>query len=448
MYDWEHLNTTKPIWIRKPEEVEKQEYEEFYKTMCQNPWDGFLACKHFQIEGVVDFKSILYIPERPELDIFTNKEKLNNIKLYVQRVFIMDDCRDLIPDYFSFIKGIVDSEDLPLNMSREMLQQSAVVKMIKKQLIKKVINLLNETAEDKEKYKIFWQNFSKNIKFAISEDVVNGPKMYQLLRYRSMKSEQYISLDDYIDNMKEDQEYIYYITGITIKALYKSPFLEKLRKEEVDCIYMVEAIDEYVVQKLREYKGKKLMAVNKETFSFNNKESEGYTEEDKELCDFIKKTLGDNIEKVVKSNRIVKSPCCLVTSDYGWTSNMQRIMRAQVLSNDSVPMSQMTKKILEINTDHSIIKSMIRKLNKNKEDKTVQDLTWMLFDTALLDSGFMLETPQNYTHRIYGLINYGLSCNEDEETPQKVPQMDIENLKKTVEEQLPPIDEENMEQID
>jgi len=334
----------------------------------------------------------------------------------------------LMPDYLSFIRGVVDSEDLPLNISREMLQQNKIIGVIKKTLVKKVLGMLNKL----EDYDSFYKNFSKNIKLGICQDDKNRPRLAKLLRYQSTKSEDPTSLEDYCKRMVDDQKGIYYITGQSMKTVQNSPFIEMLKKCDIECLFMTEAIDEYVVQQLREFEGKKLISVTKDGFELDDDTKEQPKME--KLCKAIKDVLGDEIEKVVVSKRIVDSPCCLVTGQYGYSANMERIMKAQALGNQRPMMP--SKKILEINPSHPIIVALNERF-ENKE-QSVKDIAWLLYEITLLSSGFTLDDPAVFTKRIHGLLKLGLNVQDDEEEE---------------EEELPALKEdevvsENMEEID
>jgi len=328
-HEWEQLNKNKPLWMRKSEDVTNEEYASFYKSLS-NDWEDHLAVKHFSVEGQLEFRALLFVPRRAPFDLFESKKKRNNIKLYVRRVFIMDDCDELMPEWLNFVKGVVDSEDLPLNISRETLQQNKILRVIKKNLVKKCLEMFAEIAEKKDDYKKFYEQFGKCLKLGVHEDSTNRTKVAELMRYHTSKSEE-------------------------LKAEFEP--LTKLMKE----------------------------------------------------------VLGDKVEKVVISSRMADSPCVLTTSEYGWSANMERIMKAQALRDNSMTSYMVSKKTMEVNPKHSIMSELKKKASADKSDKTVKDLIWLLFDTSLLTSGFNLDEPTQFAGRIHRMIKLGLSIDDDDE---------------------------------
>lgn len=416
---FEQVNSNKPIWTKNSSEVTDEEYQEFYKSFSGDHQDYMLK-QHFKVEGGLEFTALLFVPGMAPFDMFESKKKSWGTKLYVRRVFITDKCEELMPEYLSFVKGIVDSNDLPLNVSREMLQQTKVMNQMKKQIVKKLIETFTTCAEeDPEAYKKFWQEYSKNIKLGVHEDDTNRDKLIKLLRFFSTKhKDAEISLDQYVSEMPEGQTDIYFITGESIVSVENSPFIEALVEKGYDVLFLTDPIDEYAVQRVEQYEDHKLVDVTKEGLDVqDNKEENEETDKEYEgLCKHMKDVLGASVEKVVVSHRMTKSPCALSTGQFGWSANMERLMKAQALGKNNQMMSFMSgRRTMEINPNNKLVQLLKQIYDKDKDNQTVKDMAHLFFETATLSSGFSLEKPVDYSSRIYRMLELGLSGFVDDE---------------------------------
>lgn len=418
VWDWELVNSNKPIWTRKPKDVKDEEYNEFYKSFSKDH-DDPLANIHFVAEGEVTFRSILYVPKSAPNNMFSEYgKKMDQIKLYVRRVFITDNFEDMMPKYLSFIRGVVDSDDLPLNVSRETLQQHKLLKVIKKKLVRKALDMIKKIPKDEYMDK-FWKEFSTSIKLGIMEDHSNRTRLAKLLRFYSSNSDKEMtSLAEYIERMKEKQDAIYFMAGTSRKEVESSPFVERLLKKGYEVLFLVEPVDEYCIQSLPEFEGKKFQNVAKEGLKIGE-ESEVQKKKQEELestyeplLKWLKDdALKDLIEKAAVSQRLDESPCALVASSYGWSGNMERIMRSQAYAKRDDPSNEYyanQKKTLEVNPRHPLVKELLKRVETDKEDKTAKDLARVLFETATLRSGFMIKDSQDFAGRIERMLRLSM----------------------------------------
>ncbi|KAF5187215.1 Chaperone protein htpg [Thalictrum thalictroides] len=415
-WDWELTNETKPIWLRNPKEVTTDEYNEFYKKTF-NEYLEPLASSHFTTEGEVEFRSVLYVPAIAPMgkdDIANPKTK--NIRLYVKRVFISDDFDgELFPRYLSFVKGVVDSNDLPLNVSREILQESRIVRIMRKRLVRKTFDMILgiSMSKEREDYEKFWENFGKHLKLGCIEDRENHKRLAPLLRFFSSQSEDYvISLDEYVENMKPEQKDIYYIAADSVTSARNTPFLEKLTEKEFEVLYLVEPIDEVAITNLKSYKEKNFVDISKEDLDLGDKNEEKEKEIKQEFgqaCDWIKKRLGDKVASVQISTRLSTSPCVLVSGKFGWSANMERLMKAQSLGDSSSLDYMRGRRVFEINPEHQIIKNLNDAYRNSPNDEEALRSIDLLYNTALISSGFTPENPAELGGKIYEMMGMALS---------------------------------------
>ncbi|KAL8466793.1 hypothetical protein ACS0TY_035737 [Phlomoides rotata] len=463
-YEWELLNDVKAIWLRNPKEVTDEEYTKFYHSLSKEFGDEKpLTWSHFTAEGDVEFKAVLFVPPKAPHDLYESYYNSNksNLKLYVRRVFISDEFDELLPKYLNFLKGLVDSDSLPLNVSREMLQQHSSLKTIKKKLIRKALDMIRKLAEEdpdesndndkkdieesgdnnekKGQYTKFWNEFGKSIKLGIIEDATNRNRLAKLLRFETNKSDgKLTSLDQYISRMKSGQKDIFYITGTSKEQLEKSPFLERLIKKNFEVIFFTDPVDEYLMQYLMDYEDKKFQNVSKEGLKLGKDSKDKELKESfKELTKWWKGALAsENVDDVKISNRLADSPCVVVTSKFGWSANMERIMQSQTLSDASKQAYMRGKRVLEINPRHPIIKELRERLAKDSEDESVKQTAQLVYQTALMESGFSLNDPKEFASRIYSSVKNSLKISPDatvEEEEDAVEETETETSAKEAE---------------
>ncbi|KAI4389980.1 hypothetical protein MLD38_002139 [Melastoma candidum] len=461
-YDWELLNDVKAIWLRSPKDVTDEEYTKFYHSLAKDFGDDKpMAWSHFTAEGDVEFKAVLFVPPRAPHDLYGsyyNSHK-SNMKLFVRRVFISDEFDDLLPKYLNFLMGLLDSDTLPLNVSREMLQQHNSLKTIKKKLIRKALDMIRKLAEedpdeihDKDKkedaeksgdeedekkgqYTKFWNEFGKSIKLGIIEDATNRNRLAKLLRFESTKSDgKLTSLDHYISRMKPGQKDIFYITGANKEQMEKSPFLERLKKKNYEVILFTDPVDEYLMHYLMDYEDKKFQNVSKEGLKLGKDSKDKELKESfKELTKWWKTALAsENVEDVKISNRLDNSPCIVVTSKYGWSANMERIMQSQTLTDANKQAYMRGKRVLEINPRHPIIKELRERVVKDPEEASVKQTAQLMYQTALMESGFLLTDPKEFASRIYDSVKTSLDISpeaavDEEAEEEEEPESESEN---------------------
>lgn len=495
VWKWERVNEVKAIWTRAKEDISDEEYESFYHSLQKTDKTKPLTWIHFQAEGEIEFKSILFVPGQAPHDLYTRFENKNaDIKLYVRKVLITDDFDDFLPRYLNFIAGVVDSDDLPINVSRETLQENKILRVIRKKLVRKVLEMLrklsendasddgedddeedkdadtsadaeidekkssggvkgeDEEAEEEEEentaYKNFWEQFGKNIKLGVMDDAANRSKLIKLLRFMSSGSDgKWTSLEQYVDRMKDWQDSIYYIAAENVEACEKSPFMEKMRAKGLEVLYFVDSLDEYMVSHISEFDGKKLVSIAKEGIKFGDedesltqKREKLYADKYVALTTALKTLYGDKISRVTMSQRVVDSPAVMVTSQWGYSANMQRIMKAQTFANKDKksPMYGTGSAILELNPRHPIVSKLNELMVNDPQKEETKDLAWLLYDTALVNSGFDMADTSHFSARVHRIMKSSMGLMSLELEPEiEVP----EDVKEDDEEETEDLDE-------
>merc|ERR1711907_427017 len=480
VFEWEQVNTQKAIWLRAKEDVTEEEYNEFYKGISKDYLDP-LAYTHFNAEGEIEFKSILFLPKKAPFDMMDNYwTKKSEVKLYVRRVLVAEKFQELLPRYLNFVRGVVDSDDLPLNVSREQLQQNKIMKVISKKLVRKVLELMKKLAkeddsgedEDEEKedsdeekeekeekkeeekkdkkdeestWAKFYKEFNKNLKMGCYEDDSNRSKISKLLRFISTKSEEKdISLDKYLDRMQESQESIYYMSGESLEVMKKAPSLQVFKKKDIEVLMLSDHLDEPCIQKLADYEGKKFVSIQKADVKLDETEEEKkkftkLKDMYKPLTDWWKEKLTDltekgamkdagvKIEKVELSKRLTDSPVVVVTSQFGYSAQQEKIMKAQAFQNKEQISMMSGRKTLEVNANHPVVVDLLNKVKADKDDAAALDTAQVLFQTALIESGYEIADPSALVNRVYRLMSKELGVDPD--APMKeveVPEDDAE----------------------
>eukprot|EP00019_Armaparvus_languidus_P008211 CAMPEP_0168589434 /NCGR_PEP_ID=MMETSP0420-20121227/6010_1 /TAXON_ID=498008 /ORGANISM="Pessonella sp." /LENGTH=795 /DNA_ID=CAMNT_0008624981 /DNA_START=45 /DNA_END=2432 /DNA_ORIENTATION=+ len=423
VWEYQTLNDVKPLWTRSTDDITDEEYKEFYKSAMKEFLDP-LKWTHFSAEGEIEFKALLFIPSSPPQGMFEGATPKDNMKLFVRRVFITDDFSDILPKYLSFIKGLVDSDDLPLNVSREQLQQHKTLKIIKKKLIRKAIAMFQTLAKDGgEDWDKFWDNYGTNIKLGVIEDASNRARLSKLLQFVSSKTGELTTLEAYVERMKKDQDQIYYLGGETRDAVEKSPLLERVVKRGFEVLIMTEPIDEYAVANMPKFDGKyTLTNIGKEGLVLPgddaiNEKFDELKDEFKPLFDWLKDALdNEDLDKVILSKRLTTSPSAIVSPSFGYTANMQRIVRNQALGDPQAKTGYMmnNKLTMELNPFHPIVKRLLAHVQAEEAGDEDKDVARLLFDTAKLQSGFPIEKPADFGAAVVNFLSKSLGVQDDE----------------------------------
>jgi len=431
--EWEQVNTQKAIWLRSKESVSDEEYTEFYKQLTKDFTDP-ISSTHFSAEGEIEFKSILYIPAKAPYDMFDNYyQKPSQIKVYVRRVLVAEEIQELVPKYLNFIKGVVDSDDLPLNVSREQLQQNKILKVIGKKLVRKILEMIGKLAKDGEKerekmneekdgdekdnkekketkWDKFYNEFNKSLKFGCYEDDSNRSKIAKLLRFYSNKSPSTLrSLDQYVDGMGEKQDSIYYISGESVESIKNSPHLQVYNKKGLEVLYLIDTMSEPCLQKVTEFEGKKFVSVSKGEAKFDETDDEKKRAKKlKEMYDplltWYKDLLGSKASKVELSKRLVNDPCTVVSTQWGYSAHMEKVMKTQAFTADQTVNSMMGSKVFEVNPNHPVIGDLLKKVKEDKDNVKTKAIGEMLFNAAMISAGYDVPKPEDFSQKMYGML--------------------------------------------
>jgi heat shock protein beta len=445
VWSWKQLNDLKPLWLRPREEITEQDYFDFYKAISKDT-ENPMAHLHFNAEGEIDFRALIFVPSVAPSHMFDQPAGEENaasgkaLRLYVKRVFITDNFDDILPKYLSFIRGIIDSDDVPLNVSRETLQHLKTLQMIKKKLVRKVIQLVQDIYDDKEqpeRYRSFWKQYATNIKLGVIEDTSNRSRMAKLLLFHSSKTGDLTSLDEYVGRMKQGQKQIYYLGGESIAALEKSPLVEKLVKRGYEVLFMTEPIDEYAIGSIPKYDGEYGMTnVARDSLRLDDEETDfdrqkEQREQFEQVIDMLRSELSEFIDRVVISTHLVSSPVAVVSPQWGYTANMERVLRAQALADPSARTNGFTKKVLEINPNHPIIKELKSRLAANPEDEAARISAKVLYQTAALASGYEISNPSDFSHWVHSMmqLNLGIPINAVAEEEEEEAEPEAKDLK-------------------
>merc|ERR1712135_14281 len=433
VFEWEQVNTQKAIWLRAKEDVTEEEYNDFYKSISKDYLDP-LAYTHFNAEGEIEFKSVLFLPKKAPHDMMDNYwTKRSEVKLYVRRVLVAEKFEELLPRYMNFVRGVVDSDDLPLNVSREQLQQNKIMKVISKKLVRKALELMKKLAKEEESddeeekedkseestWAKFYKEFNKNLKMGCYEDDSNRSKLSKLLRFKSTKSEtSHISLDKYLDRMLESQESIYYMSGDSIDTMKKAPVLQIFKKKDVEVLMFDDHLDEPCIQKLADYEGKKFVSIQKADVKLDETDDEKkkfskLKDMYKPLTDWWKEKPNDLTEGVAITKRLTDSPVVVVTSQFGYSAQQEKIMKVQAFQNKEQVGMMAGRKTLEINPNHPVVVDLLAKVKADKENVAAMDTAHVLFQTALVESGYEIADASALVTRVYRLMSKELGVDPD-----------------------------------